>query len=278
MRAARCEQRLRAGDGLDPVSGIAYCEAVAAPWLRIAHRGASGTAPEHTRAAFVRALELGADMIELDVQLTRDEQLVVLHDRDLERTTNGRGAVREHTLAEIKALDAGSWFGPQFAGETVLSLPEVLVLVGTAARLNLEVKAPRADWPVLAPRLIGTLGRHQAIESTIISCFEPEALSAVRERSDRARLGLLWEHTSFDDAWRWTEQLHTVSIHPLWLLISSDLVRAAHVRHLDVLTWTVNEIAAMQVLIEQGVDGIISDFPERLRVVQTASDTVAYQS
>lgn len=251
---------------------------MATPWLRIAHRGASGTAPEHTRAAFVRALKLGADMIELDVQLTRDEQLVVLHDQDLARTTNGCGAVRDHTLAEIKALDAGSWFGAQFAGETVLSLPEVLALVGTAARLNVEVKAPRGDWLLLAPLLIGTLGRHQALDSTIISCFEPEALSVIRARSDRARLGLLWEHTDFDDAWRWAEQLHAASIHPLWLLISSDLVRAAHVRHLDVLTWTVNDLAIMQALVGHGVDGIISDFPERLRAAQAASGTATNQS
>lgn len=204
-------------------------------------------------------------MIELDVQLSRDEQLVVMHDRELERTTNGHGAVGSHTLAEIKALDAGGWFGPQFVGETVLTLPEVLALVGNAARLNVEVKAPRADWPVLAPRLIATLDSYQALESTIISCFEPDALSAVRERSDRAQLGLLWQTADFDDAWRWAKALDAVSIHPLWLLVTSEVLHAAHVRALKVMTWTVNEIAVMNALVRQGVDGIISDFPERLR-------------
>ena len=250
---------------------LRIAKGVAAPWLRIAHRGASGTAPEHTRAAFVRALDIGVDMIELDVQLTRDEQLVILHDHELERTTNGRGLVRDQTLAEIKSLDAGSWFGPEFAGETVLTLSEVLGLVGTAARLNVEVKASCADCAVLVPRLIHTLDRCQAIESTIISCFEPEALSVVREHSDRARLGLLWQNADFDEAWRWAAGLDAVSIHPLWVLISSDVVHAAHTRALKVLTWTVNEIAAVKALVRQGVDGIMSDFPERLHAVSEAS-------
>jgi glycerophosphoryl diester phosphodiesterase len=232
--------------------------------MRIAHRGASGTAPEHTRAAFLRALELGVDMLECDVQLTRDEQLVLMHDQELERTTNGHGAVRDYTLAEIKALDAGSWFGSQFAGETVLALSEALTLVGNAARLNVELKAPRADWPLVGSCLIDTLSRHQALESTIISCFEPEALSVVRHCSDRARLGLLWQHASFEDAWRWARALDAVSIHPLWLLVSADVVRAAHARALKVLTWTVNDIGIMKDLVRQGVDGIISDFPELL--------------
>ena len=123
---------------------------------------------------------------------------------------------------------------------------------------------------MLAPRLIDTLGRYQAIESTIISCFEPEALSVVRERSDRARLGLLWQNASFDEAWRWADVLGAVSIHPLWVLVSTDLVHAAHARGLEVLTWTVNELALMKHLVRQGVDGIISDFPERLRAAQAS--------
>jgi len=263
---------------LDPVAAVAYSESVTVPWMRIAHRGASGTAPEHTRAAFARALDLDVDMIELDVQLTRDGHLVVLHDEGLERTTNGHGAVREHTLSEIKTLDAGIWFGPQFMGERVLTLSEVLELVGSAARLNVEVKAPCADWPALAPQLIDTLERYQALESTIISCFQPEALLVVREYSNRARLGLLWQNATFDDAWRWVDVLAAVSIHPLWLFVTVNMVRAARARALQVLTWTVNDIGIMKHLVEQGVDGIISDFPERLRVAQGMTGPFGNQS
>jgi len=171
-------------------------------WLRIAHRGASGSAPEHTRPAFERALELGVDMIELDVQLSRDGQLVVIHDYDLQRTTGASGAVREWSFADIKRLDAGTWFGVPFAGEHVLSLDEVIDIVGTRARLNVEIKAPEADWSALAATLTGTLQRRGVLDETIISCFEPAALAAVRHCTPTARLGVLWQQTEFGAAAR----------------------------------------------------------------------------
>jgi hypothetical protein len=146
-------------------------------WLRIAHRGASGSLPEHTRPAFERALDLGVDMIELDVQLSRDGVLVVLHDLDLQRTTGVAGAVRTRSFAEIKTLDAGGWYGAQFSGQPVLSLDEVIDIVGTRARLNVEVKAPVIDWPVLATTLTGTLRRRGLLDASVISCFGPAALA-----------------------------------------------------------------------------------------------------
>jgi len=235
--------------------------------LRIAHRGASGSAPEHTLPAFQRALELGVDMIELDVQLTRDGVLVVLHDLDLGRTTNGVGPVRERSFAEIKALDAGAWYAPWFAAQPVLSLEEVVAIVGARARLNVEVKAPEADWPALATVLTETLRCWGLLDTTIISCFEPAALALVRERATTAPLGLLWQHPEFVEAWEWARRLDAVSIHPYWMLVSEDLVKEAHGYGLQVLTWTVNEVATMRELVRCGVDGIISDYPERFEAV-----------
>jgi glycerophosphoryl diester phosphodiesterase len=237
------------------------------PWLRIAHRGASGDAPEHTRPAFVQALAAGVDMIELDVQLSRDQRLVVMHDLDVARTTGGHGPVRDHTLAELQRLDAGSWFAPQFAGERVLSLDEVIAIVGTRARLNVEVKAPPADWSPLAARLIGTLRDRGLLESTVISCFEMDALAAVRAEADEARLGVLWQSPDFVPAWEWAQRLRAVSVHPHWMLVSAEVIDAAHARGLEVLTWTVNDLAVMRTLVAQGIDGIISDFPGRFAEV-----------
>jgi glycerophosphoryl diester phosphodiesterase len=236
-------------------------------WLRIAHRGASGSAPEHTRPAFERALEFGVDMIELDVQLSRDGELVVIHDTDLQRTTNGAGAVRERSFAEIKTLDAGAWYGQQFADQRVLSLDEVIDIVGTRARLNVELKAPEPDWPALATKLIGTLRGRGILDSTVISCFEPAALAIARERDAASRLGLLWQHTEFQQAWEWVRRLDAASLHPHWTLVSSAVVEEAHARGLQVLTWTVNDVDTMHDLVRQGVDGIISDHPERFREV-----------
>jgi glycerophosphoryl diester phosphodiesterase len=251
--------------GLTEGAAFPYLTAMGGQWLRVAHRGASGSAPEHTRTAFERALDFGVDMIELDVQLSRDHELVVIHDLDLARTTTGNGLVRQHDFAALKDLDAGLWFGARFAGQRLLSLEEVIAIVGTRARLNVEVKAPAPDWPVLAPRLIALLRACGRLDSTILSCFEPGALVALRACAADAPLGLLWQRPDFSEAWQWSSQLRAVSLHPHWSLISADLLRAARRRGLQVLTWTVNDVEVMGQLVRLGVDGIISDFPERFR-------------
>jgi glycerophosphoryl diester phosphodiesterase len=106
-----------------------------------AHRGNSGLAPENTLAAFGKALETAAQWIELDAHRSADGEVVVMHDATVGRTTNGHGAIAELTLAELKKLDAGSWFGPEFVGEPVPTLAEVVALVGSRIRLNVEVKS-----------------------------------------------------------------------------------------------------------------------------------------
>jgi glycerophosphoryl diester phosphodiesterase len=141
-------------------------------YLRIAHRGAAGTRPELTRPAFERALEIGVDMIELDVQLTRDGQLVVLHDRQLGRTVGGEGPVRERALAELQALDAGSWFDARWAGATVPSLDDVLGWTAGRAELNVEIKSPPLDWTATADALLTLLTDRQRLDGTIISSFQ----------------------------------------------------------------------------------------------------------
>ncbi len=239
-------------------------------WLRIAHRGASGSAPEHTRPAFEKALALGADMIELDVQLSRDGELVVLHDEELQRTTTGQGLVRDQRLADLKTLDAGSWFAPRFAREPVLTLNEVITLVAGRARLNVEVKAAAADFAAVAEHLIAIVRRRGIMETTLLSCFEGAALVALRDRAAGAHLGVLWQQPDFGDAWRLARELAAESIHPYWLLVSAELVAQAHERGLQVLTWTVNDITAMRGLLAVGVDGIMSDFPERFAEVGSA--------
>ena len=232
-------------------------------WLRIAHRGASGTTPEHTRPAFERALSFGVQMIELDVQFSRDLELVVIHDHELQRTTSGAGLVRSHDFAELKSLDAGGWFGAEFVGERSLSLDEVIHIVRGRARLNVEVKAPAADWPELAVRLVRLLRRHSILETTVLSCFAPGALMALRDEAADACLGLLWQHPDFSQAWDAATTLRAASIHPYWMLASAELVNDAHTRGLQVLVWTVNVVEVMRGLVQHGVDGIISDFPER---------------
>lgn len=232
--------------------------------LKIGHRGASGTTPELTRAAFLRALELGVDMIEIDIQLTKDGYLVVIHDHELERTTNGRGAVRDHTLAELKQLDAGAWFDQSFAGETILTLEEVIEIVGRRAMLNVEVKSPPGDWSNTALKTVAVLTHAGILGTTVLSCFQMQALEKVRELSPAARIGVLWHQPEFDDAWRWARELAAWSFHPWSKVLTAEGVAEAHQRGLRVLTWTVNDPEEIGQVAAMGVDGIMSDFPERL--------------
>jgi glycerophosphoryl diester phosphodiesterase len=238
-------------------------------WLRIAHRGAAGTRPELTRPAFERALEIGVDMIELDVHLTRDQALVVLHDRELGRTVRGRGFVRDHTLADLTARDAGAWFGPDYAGTPVLALADVLDLTCDKAALNVEIKSPDVDWGATASALLELLMAKDRLEATIISSFEMGALQEVRTRSRSARLGVLWQNTELDPMWRAAEALQARSAHPHWSLVDASLVAEAHERDLAVIVWTVNDPLAMRRLAGLGVDGIISDYPERFSEAAT---------
>lgn len=233
-------------------------------YLRIAHRGAAGTRPELTRPAFERALEIGVDMIELDVQLTRDGQLVVLHDRQLGRTVAGEGPVRERALAELQALDAGSWFDARWAGATVPSLDDVLGWTAGRAELNVEIKSPPPDWTATADALLTLLTDRQRLDGTIISSFQMGALAAVRERSRAARLGVLWQTSDLDPMWVEAESLHAVAVNPLWSLVDEAFVAEGRRQGRQVIVWTVNDADSIAHLIDLGVTGIISDFPERL--------------
>jgi glycerophosphoryl diester phosphodiesterase len=233
-------------------------------YLRIAHRGAAGTRPELTRPAFERALEIGVDMIELDVQLTRDGHLVVLHDRQLGRTVAGAGPVRERTLAELQALDAGAWFDPRWAGATVPSLEDVLAWTAGRAELNVEIKSPPADWGSTAEALLTLLDTSGRLERTIISSFQMGALAEVQARSRTARLGVLWQTTDLEPMWAEAQVLEAVSVHPLWSLVDEGFVDEARRQGRQVIVWTVNDADTMAELVALGVTGVISDFPERL--------------
>lgn len=232
-------------------------------YLKIAHRGASGSRPEHTRPAFERAIELGVDMIELDVQLTRDRRLVVMHDRELGRTVSAKGPVRECTLEELRAMDAGAWFDPAYAGEPPLSLDEVLDLTIGRVELNVEIKSPQADWEDTALALTHLLRARGCVASTIVSCFDLGALERVRQRDDAARVGVLWQKPELAPMWQAATALGAGSVHPHWALIDKGLVETAHTAGLKVIAWTVDEPEFMREFARIGVDGLISNFPER---------------
>lgn len=227
--------------------------------LNIAHRGASGRFPENTLKAFAAAMDAGAQMCELDVHLTIDGTVVVIHDETVERTTDGRGVVRSMTLEELKRLDAGIRFGGEFAGERIPTLEEVMTLTEGRCGLNIEIKSAGVERKVC--ELI--VGR-RALATAMISSFDWDALAVVRHFQPRVRVGLLasqWPARLVGAAF----ELKAESINPRSDIVTEDLCIAAHERNLSVYTWTVDEPAEMRRLIAFGVDGIMTNYPERLR-------------
>jgi glycerophosphoryl diester phosphodiesterase len=227
--------------------------------LVIAHRGASGTCPENTLAAFRRAVAVGAPMVELDVQLTRDHEVVVVHDWTLDRTTDGAGPVRDRTLAELRRLDAGTWFGPTFRGERIPMLAEVLAAVPVA--VNVELKPVGADG--LEARALAVVESAGALERVIFSSFEAAALGRLRARSRAAALAVLWEDPAIAEALRLAGRVGARALHVRKDAVTTEvLARAAHAG-LPVRAWTVNDPAETARLRAAGVEGIFTDFPER---------------
>ena len=202
-------------------------------------------------------------MIELDVQLTRDRRLVVLHDLALGRTVAKSGWVRDYDLATLQSNDAGTWFDPAYSAEHVLSLDEVLDLTGQHTALNVEIKSPQTDWQPTAEVLIALLAQRAVSASTIISSFDIGALRWVRAVEPRARIGVLWQSEDLEPAWSHVAALGAGSLHLWWGLVDDRVLAESRHRGLPILAWTVNDIEVMRRLVRGGVGGVISDFPER---------------
>ena len=238
----------------------------------IGHRGASGHAPEHTFASWDHALKLGVDYIEQDLQMTSDGALVVMHDPTLDRTTNGTGEVSAHTLAEIQQLDAGSWFEPKFTGQRVPTLREVFERYGTAANYYIETKNPE-EAPGMEEKLLALINefglREGAVErwQVLIQSFSQPSLLKIQRMDAQLPLIQLIEKEQPSAAIRERlAEIHTyaVGIGPARVSVDRNLVDAAHDHGLVVHPYTVNEVAEMRRMIALGVDGMFTDFPDRL--------------
>ena len=234
------------------------------PWI-IAHRGASGYTPENTMAAFERAVQLGAGFIETDLHLTRDARFVAIHDDTLERTSNGRGLVRDHTLAELRALDVGLWYDRQFAGERIPTLEEILAFARQHDVIfYLEIKHGAA-WG-MHHTLVGALQSAENAARTVVISFDASTLAPLPKLDPGIMMGLLADHSQPDLVHSATE-LGARQICPRVNLITQELVDRAHAADLQVVAWTVNDPDQMRSLIQTGIDGIMTDRPDRLRAV-----------
>ena len=234
----------------------------------IAHRGASGTCPENTMAAFRRALEVGAHMIELDVQLTRDDAVVVLHDDTLERTTTGLGPIGALTLARVRELDAGRWFGPAFRDERVPTLDEVLAAIPLPVNVELKPVGPGAA--LLAARALAVVEAAGALDRVVFSSFDGAAIEALRAASRDAVVGVLWSSNPVPMGIAFARRVGARALHLRKDAATAAAIDAAADAGLETRVWTVNAQDEFARLGAAGAAGIFTDYPERfLQTVPT---------
>lgn len=220
--------------------------------LRIGHRGAAGHEPENTLLSLNKAVGLGCDMTEIDVHVCASDEVVVIHDDLVDRTTDGTGIVSKLSLDELKALDAGK-------GENISTLNEVLSSLKGRISLNIELKGEGTPEPVF-----GTVeGSGWAPDELVFTSFDWKMLEEYRELDPGARLGPL-AHVNIFHAARFASKLDAYCVNPLHHLCSRSFIGKAHKRGLKVYPWTVNEPGDIEKMKNFGVDGIISDYPDRV--------------
>jgi glycerophosphoryl diester phosphodiesterase len=233
--------------------------------LIYAHRGGSAHAPENTLAAFRAALKQQADGIELDVHLSADGEVVVIHDADLGRTTNGSGSVYKKTLLEIKQLDAGVWFGEEFLGEEVPTLSEVLELLGEQLMINIELKGPGLFRSELPEKVVEIVRQYHLEGRVVFSSFNPWQLRQIGTLLPNAKLGLLLPPGFAANLIRVLSKLIFTpwGYHPHYRSITKGFLKLAEREARPVLAWTVNQPDDLAHMCALGVYGIITDFPAR---------------
>jgi glycerophosphoryl diester phosphodiesterase len=233
--------------------------------LVVAHRGNSAVAPQNTLAAFEAAWRAGAGSIELDVQLTADGQVVVIHDDTVDATTDGTGTVTELGLAQVRALDAGSWFSPAYAGQQVPTFAEVIDLLVRRPGIDLLLEI-KGSWDADQVRLVtGPIAAAGLRDRVIGQSFWPETVAALAEADPELRRGLLVFEVPEDLVEVCTE-LGVTTCNPYGPLLVADpgLVGRLHAAGVQVMVWTLDEVEHWEAALAIGVDAIITDRPDRL--------------
>ncbi len=236
--------------------------------LNLAHRGAREVAPENTLPAFERAMQMGADGFELDVQLTFDDVPVILHSKTIDETTDGSGLPGEYTLEQLKAFDAGAHFDREFAGTRIPTLGEVFETF-PGAIVNVELKLFTASDVGLERAVADVIRKHGAEQRVIVSSFNPFCLRRLRRIAPDLPIGYL---TAPDVGFVLRKGLLLIgvkreAVHPEYTEVNERYMARARQKQYRVNTWTVNETEDMRRMLDLGVDAIITDHPDVLKSV-----------
>jgi len=235
------------------------------PWI-IGHRGYHAKYPENTLASFEAAIQAGATMIELDVMLSRDRKMVVIHDATLDRSTNGKGAVADFTLAELKQLDAGSWFDAQFADQQIPELSEVLDLVNGRAYVNIEIKSTAYEpgHPVDAiEKQVVDLLRQKCLQGTgMISSFDVNILEQIAFMKEPPATAFISKKPATKKTVHMCTRLNVFSWHPDHRVVTRRQVEQMHAAGIRVFPYKVDSLEDFAKMREMQIDGVITNDPE----------------
>lgn len=232
----------------------------------IGHKGGGKTAPENTRASLEQAMALGVDAVEVDIWPTADGRFVLFHDADIMRLTGHVGWTMSLTSDELRALEVGSRFSKEFSGERILLLEEALDLIAGRVELILEIKRTRHEldrYAWIEERLAEILQRHDAFPWTLVISFDHQTLLHLSEVTADARIGMLYAG-EWINLWEEVASLSPKALLPHWTQTTPTLVEEAHRNNLVVYPWVVNHEEWMEQFDKMGVDGVITDHPDRL--------------
>jgi glycerophosphoryl diester phosphodiesterase len=244
--------------------------------VNIAHRGASGLAPENTIAAIETAIDMGADMIALDVHVTKDGKVVVFHDLKVDRTTNGTGFVHDFTLEELKELDAGSWFDPKFAGERIPTLDEALSHINGRVKCIIELKTKGGIfYEGFSEIVVDIIKANKGLSWCILESYDEKYLDEAFAYDPKVQIKQILigeDNTNLFSYFIRTRDLmntrethkYLSAINPPFHALSERRIFALHSRKLKVYTFLVDEKEEMIKAMHMGVDGIITNYPDRL--------------
>lgn len=233
----------------------------------VSHRGLPNAFPENTISGYRKVMELNVDMLEIDVHLTKDQHLVVIHDETIDRTSNGKGRIADYTLSQLKTFDFGSYKDSKFKGEQIPTLDEVIELcLMFKKKLLIEIKKPNL-YPGIERKLLAML-KNWGIHSSqvIIQSFDISCIEQLCELCCEYELGVLCSKRKY---WYKKPNYLRISqianyVNPNYALVSRRFVEEAHRYHLKVMSYTVNKSSIAKKLLKYGVDGLITDEPENI--------------
>ncbi|WOV86648.1 glycerophosphodiester phosphodiesterase family protein [Sporosarcina oncorhynchi] len=231
--------------------------------LSIAHRGASGFAPENTRAAFQKGVELKADYLECDIHVSKDGELVIMHDDKVDRTTNGNGLISEYTLEELRDFDAGSYHSEEFAGEMIMTMNELLEEFYEQVGLLIELKNP-SSYPGIEEKVVDLLKEYEDLSSIIIQSFDSESMKKIHSMLPDLEVAVLIRPAESLLSPKKLDELTSFASYINFNVsfLNKRMVDNIHTRDSKVLVWSKKDKKLVAKAQKYGVDGIISDFSQ----------------